>query len=138
MGLWNFFEERLARRREADEDARLKLTRNALARAFDVEAERLNGGRMLEYGSNRAEVSPAAREAKDLASYVRKLPPRDPRIEEVHLFEEAGLLTPLDERVRKVLDEAWPGGFDPDAKLAAAVKALHESRKDKETSAERG
>ena len=130
MNVWSRFEKRLERRREAAEDARLKLTRNALARAFDLEAERLNDGKMIEFGSNRAEVSPAAREAKDLASYVRKLPVRDPRVEEVRLFQEAGLLTPLDERARKVLDEAWPGGFDPDAKLAAAVKALHKSRTD--------
>ncbi len=128
MSLWNRFAERLARRREADEDAKLKLARNALARAFDTEAERLNGGKMIEYGSTRAEVSPAIREAKDLGSYVRKLAPRDPRIEDALLFEEAGLLTPLDDRARAVLAEPWPGGFDGDAKLAAAIKALHESQ----------
>lgn len=128
MNLWSRFEKRLARRREADEDAKLKIASSALARAFDDEAERLNDGKIIEYGSTRAEVSPAAREAKDLASYVRKLPLRDPRIEEALPLEQAGLLTPLDDRARKVLDEPWPGGFDADAKLAAAIKALHESR----------
>jgi hypothetical protein len=128
MGLWKRFEEGRARRRTAGEDARLKIARNALATAFDVEAERLNGGKMIEYGSSRAEVSPAIQEAKDLGSYVRRLDPRDPRIEEASQFEEAGLLTPLDDSARKVLAEAWPGGFDADAKLAAAVKVLHERR----------
>jgi len=128
MSLWNPFAERLARRRLTDEDAKLKLARNELARAFDEESERLNGGRMIEYGSTRAEVSPATREAKDLASYVRKLEPRDPRIAEALQYEEAGLLTPLGDSVREVFNEPWPGGFDADAKLAAAIKALHDSR----------
>lgn len=135
MNFWKRLKQRRARRRLADEDARLKVARNALARAFDLEAERLNGGRMIEYGSARAEVSPPIREAKDLGSYVRKLDPRDPRIEDAAQFDQAGLLAPLDERARKVLDEAWPGGFDPDAKLAAAVKALHESQASKEADA---
>jgi len=128
MGLWNRFQDRLTRRRVADADAKLKVARNALARAFDLEAEKLNGGRMIEYGSNRAEVSPAVREAKDLGSYVRKLEPRDERIEKALQFEEAGLLSPLDESARKVLAEAWPGGFDPIDKLAAVMKALNERR----------
>ena len=128
MNLWKRFKVRLARRRLADEDAKLKVARNALARAFDLEAERLNGGKMIEYGSTRAEVSPAIREAKDLGSFVRKLDPRDPRLEEVQEFAEAGLLAPLDDRARKVFEEPWPGGFDADAKLDAALKALHESR----------
>jgi len=128
MSLWNRFEERRARNRTADEDARLKLARNALARALDEEAESLNGGMMIEYGSTRAEVSPPIREAKDLGSYVRKLPPRDPRIEEAQTFADAGLLSPLDDRARKVLAEPWPGGFDPDAKLAAVIKVLREAR----------
>ncbi|MGC9975021.1 MAG: hypothetical protein ABSC36_06515, partial [Gaiellaceae bacterium] len=96
--------------------------------AFDEEAEKLNGGRTIEFGSARAEVSQATREAKDLGSYVRRLEPRDPRIEEAALFNKAGLLSPLDERACAVLGELWPGGFDADAKLKAAVKALHESR----------
>jgi hypothetical protein len=128
MGLWKRFEERLAQRRVADEDEKLKIARNALARAFDDEAVKLNGGATIEYGSMRTAVSPATREAKDLASYVRKLDPRDERIEEALQFEEAGLLVPLDESARKVLGEAWPGGFDPIDKLAAVMKALHESR----------
>jgi hypothetical protein len=138
MALWNRFEERLARRRAADEDAKLKLARNALARAFDDEAERLNGGKMIEYGSSRAEVSEATKEAKDLASYVRKLPLHDPRIEEALQLKEAESLTPFPDKVREVLAEPWPGGFDPEAKLAAATQALRESRADKEASAERG
>jgi hypothetical protein len=133
MGLWNRFEERLARRRVADEDMKLKLAKDALARALDDEAVRLNGGRTIEYGSTRAEVSQAVREAKDLGSYVRKLLPRDPRIEEAMLLKEAGLLTPLDDRARDVLKEPWPGGFDADAKLVAAMKALHESRESQQT-----
>ena len=128
MNLWKRFKDRLARRRLADEDAKLKVARNALARAFDLEAERLNGGKMIEYGSARAEVSPAIREAKDLGSFVRKLDPRDSRLEEVQKFADAGLLIPLDDRARKVFEEPWPGGFDADAKLDAALKALHESR----------
>ncbi|MGA9761421.1 MAG: hypothetical protein WBQ14_03265 [Gaiellaceae bacterium] len=132
MGLWDRFEKKRARQRVADEDARLKLARNTLARAFDEEAERLNGGKMIEYGSTRAQVIPAAREAKDLASFVRKLAPRDPRVQEIRSLEQAGLLAPLDESARAVLDEAWPGGFDADAKLAAAMKALRESRASKE------
>jgi hypothetical protein len=128
MNLWKRFKVRLARRRLADEDAKLKVARNALARAFDLEAERLNGGKMIEYGSTRAEVSPAIREAKDLGSFVRKLDPRDPRLEEVQEFAEAGLLSPLDDRARKVFEQPWPGGFDADAKLDAALKALRESR----------
>jgi hypothetical protein len=135
MGLWDRFEKRRASQRVADEDAKLKLARNALARAFDEEAERLNGGKMIEFGSTRAEVSPAVREAKDLGSYVRKLTPRDPRVEEIRSFENAGLLTQLDDRVREVLAKAWPGGFDADAKLAAAMKALREGGASKETPA---
>ncbi|MGC9974915.1 MAG: hypothetical protein ABSC36_05970, partial [Gaiellaceae bacterium] len=65
------FENLLARRRGGGEDEKLKLARNALARAFDEEAEKLNGGRTIEFGSARAEVSQATREAKDLGSYVR-------------------------------------------------------------------
>lgn len=128
MGLWNRFEQKLARRRVADEDAKLKLARNALARAFDDEAEKLNGGRMIEFGSTRTGVSQATREAQDLGSYVRKLEPRDPRIEKALLFYEAGLLAPLDDRAREALDKPWPDGFDADAKLDAIIKALHESR----------
>jgi hypothetical protein len=135
MGLWDRFEKRRASQRVADEDAKLKLARNALARALDEEAERLNGGKMIEYGSTRADVSPPIREAKDLGSYVRKLPPRDPRIEEAQTFADAGLLSPLDDRAREVLAQAWPGGFDADAKLAAAMKALRESGASKETPA---
>jgi len=48
MSLWKRFEERLARRRAADEGAKLKIARNALARALDEEAEKLNGGKMIE------------------------------------------------------------------------------------------
>jgi hypothetical protein len=131
MSLWSRFEERRARHRTADEDARLKLARNMLARALDEEAERLNGGKMIEYGSTRADVSPPIREAKDLGSFVRKLVPRDPRIQDVRSFEETGLFTPLDDRARAVLAEPWPGGFDPDAKLDATLKALRESRETK-------
>ena len=80
-------------------------------------------------------MSPPIREAKDLGSYVRKLPPRDPRIEEAQTFADAGLLSPLDDRAREVLAQAWPGGFDADAKLAAAMKALRESGASKETPA---
>jgi hypothetical protein len=132
MGLMSRLEGRRERHRVADEDAKLKIARNALARALDTEAETLNGGKMIEFGSQRAEVAPATREARDLGSYVRKLNPRDPRIGQAGEFEHAGLLTPLDEGVRKVLGEPWPGGFDPDAKLAAVVKALQESRASKE------
>lgn len=128
MGLWNRFKEWLERRRVADEDAELKLAKNALAQALDDESERLNGGRIIGYGSTRVQVSQAVQEAQDLGSYVRKLRPRDPRIEEALLFHEAGLLTPLDDRAREVLAKPWPGGFDADAKLNAAMKALHESR----------
>ena len=128
MGLWNRFKESLARRRVADENVKLKIARDALARAFDEEAEQLNGGKMIEFGSTRTEVSQATREAQDLGSYVRKLEPRDPRIEEALLFHEAGLLAPLNDRAREVLDKPCPGGFDADAKLDAIMKALHESR----------
>ena len=127
MGLWNRFQEWLARRSVADEDVKLKLAKNALAGAFDDEAEQLNGGKMIGFGSNTTEVSQATREAQDLGSYVRKLQPRDPRIEEALQFREAGLLTPLDDRARAVLAKPWPGGFDPDAKLDAVMKALHKS-----------
>lgn len=136
MSLWKRFEERLARRRAADEEAKLKIARNALARALDEEAEKLNGGKMIEFGSSRAEVSPAVREARDLGSYVRKLEPRDPRVEEALLLEEAGLFSPLDDRARKVLGEPWPGGFNADAKLGAVIKALHENRVSEEEPAQ--
>ena len=128
MSLWSRFQDRLARRRGASEDAKLKIAVSALARAFDDEAERLNDGKIIEYGSTRAEVIPAAREAKDLASYVRKLPLHDPHIKEALQFEQAGLLTPLDDRARKVLGEPWPGGFDAGAKLVAAMTALREGQ----------
>jgi hypothetical protein len=127
MGLFDRFEKRRAQKREDEEDAKLKLARNGLANAFDEEAERLNDGKPIEFGSARAEVSPATREAKDLGSFVRKLEPHDPRLGEAALFAKAGLLKPLDDRCKEVLSEPWPGGFDPDAKLAAAIKALHES-----------
>ncbi len=132
MGLLYRFENLLARRSGGGEDEKLKLARNALARAFDEEAEKLNGGRAIEFGSARAEVSPATREAKDLASYVRRLEPGDPSIEEAPLFNKAGLLSPLDERACAVLNEPWPGGFDADAKLKATVKALHDARESRE------
>ncbi|MGD0167626.1 MAG: hypothetical protein ABSC51_10140 [Gaiellaceae bacterium] len=128
MSLLDRFKERRARLSLADEDVKLKIVRNALAGALDEEAEKLNDGRAIEYGSTRTKVSQATREAQDLGSYVRKLEPRDPRIEEALLFDEAGLLAPLDDRARAVLAEAWPGGFDADAKLDALMKALHESR----------
>jgi hypothetical protein len=128
MGLWNRFEEWLTRRRVADEDAELKLARNALARAFDDEAERLNGGRVIGFGTTKTAVSQATQEAQDLGSYVRKLAPRDPRIEDALRLHEAGLLTPLDDRAREVLAKPWSDGFDAGAKLDAAIKALHESR----------
>ncbi|MGD0273789.1 MAG: hypothetical protein ABSB96_08690 [Gaiellaceae bacterium] len=128
MGLWNRFKEWLARRSVADEDIKLKLARNAFARALDEEAERLNDGKMIAYGSTKADVSQPVREAQDLGSFVRKLEPRDPRIEDALLFQHAGLLTPLDERAREVLAKPWPGGFDAEAKLDAVTKALHESR----------
>lgn len=124
MGLLNRFQKMLARRRLADEDMKLKLARNALARAFDDEAERLNDGKMIEFGSMRAAVSPAAREAQDLGSFVRKLEPRDPRIEEALQLNNAGLLAPLGDGARKVLEKPWPKKFDPDAKLNAVIKAL--------------
>lgn len=127
MGLLDQFKKRRAQKHDDEDVARLKLARNALAMAFDEEAVRLNDGKAIEYGSGRAEVSPTVREAKDLASFVRKLEPRDPRIEEAALFEKARLLTPLDDHCHEVLSEPWQGGFDPDAKLVAAVKALHES-----------
>jgi hypothetical protein len=124
MGLLNRFQKMLARRRLADEDMKLKLARNALARAFDDEAERLNSGKIIEFGSMRASVSPATREAQDLGSFVRKLEPRDPRIEAALHLHEAGLLEPLGESALKVLDEPWPDKFDPDAKLDAVINAL--------------
>jgi hypothetical protein len=133
MSLWDRFKERRERRRVVDEDVKLKLVRNALARAFDEEAERLNEGRPIEYGTMKPAVSQATREAQDLGSYVRKLQPRDPRIEEALLFQEAGLLTPLDDRAREVLAQPWPGGFDAEAKLDAAMKALHESLESRES-----
>ncbi|MHB8060667.1 MAG: hypothetical protein ACYDHO_07545, partial [Gaiellaceae bacterium] len=120
--MFDRFEKRRTEKREDAELARLKIAKDALARAFDEEAERLNGGKQIEYGSARAEVSPAIREAKDLGSFVRRLDPHDPRIAEAALFAKAGLLNPLDDRCREVLSEGWPGGFDPDAKLVAAVK----------------
>jgi hypothetical protein len=113
------------RRRVGDEDIKLKFARNALARAFDEEAERLNGGKAIEFGSMRMAVSQATREAQDLGSFVRKLDPHDPRIAEALHLSEAGLLEPLDEGTREVLDEPWPDGFDADAKLDATMKALH-------------
>ena len=128
MSLLDRFEKRRAQKHEAGEDAKLKVARNTLARAFDAEAERLNGGKPIEFGSSRAAVSPATKEAKDLASFVRRLEPRDPRIEDAMLFEKAGLLVPLADPAREVLSEPWPGGFDADAKLAAAIKALQESQ----------
>jgi len=127
MSLWSRFEEKRARHRLEDDDAKLKTARNALAMAFDLEAEVLNGGKMIEYGSSRAEVEPAVREAKDLGSFTRKLVPNDPRIADAGRFASAGLLSPLDEGARKVLAEPWPGGFDPEAKLAAVMKALQEA-----------
>ena len=131
MGLLDRFEKRRALKHEEAETAKLKIAKDSLARAFDEEAERLNGGKALEYGSSRVEVSPEIKEAKDLGSFVRKLDPRDPRLEEVKLFEQAGLLKPLDDRCREVLSKPWSGGFDPDAKLAAAIKVLHESVSEK-------
>lgn len=128
MGLRNWFEGMRDRRRVADENIKLKLAKNALARAFDEEAERLNGGKAIEFGSMRAAVSPATREAQDLGSFVRKLDARDPRIAEALELSAAGLLEPLDDATRKVLDEPWPGGFDADAKLGAVMKALHASQ----------
>lgn len=128
MALWSGITDRLARRRVADEDAALKLARDALARAFDDEAERLNDGRALGYGHLKTDASQAAREAQDLGSFVRKLDPRDPRIEEALEFQKAGLLSPLDESARQVLVDAWPGEFNAGAKLEAAVKALHTER----------
>jgi len=85
----NRIKEWLAQRRVADEDIKLKLARNALASAFDIEAERLNDGRMIPYGSTKSDVSETAREAQDLGSFVRKLDPRDPRIGDAVLFQEA-------------------------------------------------
>ena len=41
------------------------------------------------------------------------------------------MLKPLDDRCREVLSKPWSGGFDPDAKLAAAIKVLHESVSEK-------
>jgi hypothetical protein len=133
MGLWNRFKEWLGRRSVADEDAKLKLARNALAGAFDNEAEQLNSGRMIGFGSTKTDVSQATQEAQDLGSHVRKLEPRDPHIEEALLFHEAGLLAPLDDRAREVLAKPWPDGFDADAKLDAVMKALHESRERRES-----
>jgi hypothetical protein len=132
MGLLYRFENLLARRSASGEDEKRRVARDALARAFDEEAEKLNGGRMIEYGSARAEVSPATREAKDLGSCVRRLEPGDPRIEEATLFNKAGLLSPLDERACAVLGEPWPGGFDADAKLKATMQALHDARESRE------
>jgi hypothetical protein len=128
MSLSDRFRNWLERRRVIDEDEKLKLAKNALAQAFDDESERLNGGRIIGYGSTRTPVSEAVQEAQDLGSFVRKLRPRDPRIKEALLFQEAGLLRPLDDRAREVLAEPWPGGFDAEAKLKAAIKALRKSR----------
>lgn len=128
MGLWNRFMEGHARRGLADEDAKLKIVRDALARALDDEAEQLNDGRMIGYGSAKANLSQAPREAQDLGSFVRKLEPRDRRLEEALSLHEAGLFPPLDDRAREVLAKPWPDGFDADAKLDAVMKALHESR----------
>jgi len=125
MGLLDRFERMRVRRRVGDENIRLKFARNALARAFDEEAERLNGGKAIEFGSMRMAVSQATREAQDLGSFVRKLDPHDPRITDALHLNEAGLLEPLDEGAREVLDAPWPDGFDADAKLDATMKALH-------------
>lgn len=127
MSPMNRIKKWLAQRRVADEDIKLKLARNALARAFDEEAQRLNGGRTISYGSTKTDVSKPVREAQDLGSFVRKLDPRDPRIEDVLLFQEAGLLTPLADSAREVLAKPWPKGFDADAKLKAVTKALRDS-----------
>lgn len=127
MGPLDALKNKLARRSLDNENLKLKLARNALARALDDEAERLNGGKALAYGSMKAPVGEAAQEAQDLGSYVRKLDPRDRRIEQALEDQEAGLLTPLADEARKVLAEPWPGGFDADAKLDAVIKALHTS-----------
>ncbi len=128
MGLWDLLLNRVARWRAADADAALKLARNSLAIAFDDEAERLNGGKALGYGHLKTDATKEALEAQEVGSFIRKLDPDDPRIEEALKFQEAGLLTPLTESARKVLAEPWPGGFDAEAKFNAAMKALHESR----------
>jgi hypothetical protein len=123
----NRFKESRARRGVDNEDAKLKIARNVLAGALDGEAEKLNSGKVIGYGSSKTAVSEATREAQDLGTYVRKLEPRDSRIEEALRFHEAGLLAPLDDRAREVLAKPWPKGFNADAKLDAVMKALHES-----------
>ena len=50
MGLFDRFERMRVRRQVGDENIKLKFARNALARAFDEEAERLNGGKAIEFG----------------------------------------------------------------------------------------
>ncbi|MGD0168011.1 MAG: hypothetical protein ABSC51_12120 [Gaiellaceae bacterium] len=66
MDLWSRFKKWLARRRATVEDAR-----NALAEEIDKEAARLRYGSMSEQGTIQPGMAQAAREAHEVAEYVR-------------------------------------------------------------------
>lgn len=122
MGLWDRFEKWLARGR-----ATVKVVRRVLAEEIDKEAARLRYGSMGERGTILTDVSQAAREAREVAEYVRGTQhAHDLRfLSEVLLgWYKAGRFPPLTKGACAVLAKPSSDTFNATKKFEDVVDAL--------------
>ena len=122
MGLCDRLINRLARGR-----ATVKVVRRAFAEEIDKEATRLRYGSMGKRGTILADVSQAAREAHEVAEYVRGTQrPDDLRFFSEVLLEwyKAGRFPPLTKGACAVLAKPSSDTFNATKKFEDVVDAL--------------